>query len=375
MINYLDNLVNEANCNGPLVAADRCTKAWHQSSSCSLCLDNCPRQAIKFNRQTVQIESSKCNCCGICSSICPTGVFELEGLCYGQIVKKVKQLALSSKQLQFRCSQKKLNDEKDNQFIALPCLAAIDEILLLSPFLFGIEIVYLNTSNCSDCEIAQGLETIENKADSLNKLLKLFSNKGMICTSGLSWSKSIDRSNKGNKPNPSEFNQLLQKEIFRKVYQKQSENLEFEDQKPIQARSAKREMLLAILRQLGELPTGKISVSTFPFTDLEVSNQCMGCQVCAQFCPTGALAATNGNYFTLNFTPAFCVKCRLCLDLCPVKALSFSDEINFLDFISQHSAELVHYQQQTCKYCEKPLNHSKGLVCIECQKQIFLQNS
>jgi ferredoxin len=64
-----------------------CLKLRHKDSSCRLCLESCPTSAISID-QSLTVDSSLCNGCGICVNVCPTGVFQLPDTPYRRLLDK-----------------------------------------------------------------------------------------------------------------------------------------------------------------------------------------------------------------------------------------------------------------------------------------------
>ena len=66
---------------------------------------------------------------------------------------------------------------------------------------------------------------------------------------------------------------------------------------------------------------------------------CQSCQMCATFCPTGALRKFgtddgSGEEFGVEHYPGDCVKCRLCETICPAHAIELSDEVFAVDMLA-----------------------------------------
>lgn len=78
-----------------------------------------------------------------------------------------------------------------------------------------------------------------------------------------------------------------------------------------------------------------------------VSDQCVGCQMCAEFCPTHALVASVGedqSEVTLWFSAARCVACGLCERVCFKHAVSMDETIPLSALMSGEYAPVWHGQ-------------------------------
>ncbi len=50
----------------------QCSKLRHRRSTCTLCVDYCPVQAITWG-ESLQVDPDQCTGCGICAAVCSTG--------------------------------------------------------------------------------------------------------------------------------------------------------------------------------------------------------------------------------------------------------------------------------------------------------------
>ncbi len=151
---------------GPLNAAPHlCLKLRHGNSGCRSCSEVCPCDAISLVT-SLQIDFSKCGGCGACVNICPTGVFELNGVNYGQLLdqldeNKVKQLA---------CSQ--LADNTSS--VIFPCLGYLDESFLIRAALLDSGPLVINISNCKKCDFRSGVRAGIKSLKRARQLMSIF---------------------------------------------------------------------------------------------------------------------------------------------------------------------------------------------------------
>ena len=89
-------------------------------------------------------------------------------------------------------------------------------------------------------------------------------------------------------------------------------------------------------------PLGKIKID---------ASRCTGCGLCAQECPTEALAASViDDSFQILFKHSLCIACGQCLDVCPEKCLSLERAIE-LNKINQPAVVLFTDRVIRCREC------------------------
>lgn len=113
----------------------------------------------------------------------------------------------------------------------------------------------------------------------------------------------------------------------------------------------RRELLLNSLSSLGEPQDVMIETRLWGHVIID-PDKCNSCQMCATFCPTGAISkfTDEDGTFGVEHFPGDCVKCRCCTDICPQQALTLSDEVFAVDLLS---GAVERYEM-------KPLAHPVG---------------
>jgi formate hydrogenlyase subunit 6/NADH:ubiquinone oxidoreductase subunit I len=108
-----------------------------------------------------------------------------------------------------------------------------------------------------------------------------------------------------------------------------------------------RQRLLAALERLGK-PGTVLPGRLFP--RLRASGDCADHQVCANACPTGALAAyRDAGAKGLRFDQAACIACNLCTRLCPEQALALDRPDDGLT--TRAPEHLTRHEVKTCPDC------------------------
>jgi Pyruvate/2-oxoacid:ferredoxin oxidoreductase delta subunit len=92
--------------------------------------------------------------------------------------------------------------------------------------------------------------------------------------------------------------------------------------------SAKRRLLLAALRRIGKAVDVDLEVDGRLWAQFDIEESCTGCQMCAFFCPTGALSKIEKDgRASVAFRISFCTNCRLCQDICYKAAVDLSSAV------------------------------------------------
>ncbi|MGR3220638.1 MAG: indolepyruvate ferredoxin oxidoreductase subunit alpha [Candidatus Anammoxibacter sp.] len=81
MLNLLRNLFtekeslnNDTKKNEIKIAPNQCLRPEQKDLLCHNCVKSCPKEAIDL-RKALRLEQDKCDGCGICIEVCPSGVF------------------------------------------------------------------------------------------------------------------------------------------------------------------------------------------------------------------------------------------------------------------------------------------------------------
>lgn len=349
------------------VFPSQCLRLRHKKSTCQLCLDNCPTAAIIFG-ESLEIDYSRCQGCGICVNMCPTGVFELKELSYPTLLSTVGERSV----IEFACS---LSPQGEGNVI-VPCLGYLNEAVLIGAAVYGAQAMRFNITYCKNCKLTSGLRVAMRSLRRANKILALFEipKKVLVTTNGSGGDYSL-RNNRCYSRR--EFFSGLRKGTWDIVTRTIDSTLvdgeglartrvTLEPRLP-----KKRTLLLEHLKLLGQPATEQAKADNLPFAQVEIGDGCDGCGMCAKFCPTGALRLhDDGKRKVMDFNSGRCLGCNLCSDICPRNIITYSAVINPYDIVADSRRILREYRKSACSQCGQTHIAATGSsLCLNCSKK------
>lgn len=340
-----------------------CLKLRHKESSCRLCLESCPTNAISID-QSLTVDSSLCNDCGICVNVCPTGVFQLTDTPYRLLLDKLKARSAA----EFVCSRA----HPANDISTVPCLGYLDEGVLVAAVGNGARAVSLNFAECKRCEQKSGLRAAAKSLKNANSVLALFSASKKI--SAIATETDGGHSQQQSPPSSRrEFFSFL-KQGAQDIVTSAMRNVDDDQKTRVTLKPKipeKRSRLLKHIRALGTPLTDQAEANGLPFAQVEINSHCDGCNICTTFCPTEALKCFDRkDKQIIAFRLDYCLDCKLCSDICPKDAITFSSHINPNSLLTTHWTMLTSHKSSACRQCGKPHIARPGTtLCLNCRKK------
>jgi ferredoxin len=344
------------------VDPQQCSRLRHQRSSCTLCADCCQAQAITWG-ETLQVDPDKCTGCGICAAVCPTGALEARAPTNMQLLAQAQEGLREGTAIAFACTRVlEARDGDSGRFIPVHCLGRLDESILVGAVCLGAEAVWLIDAACEGCpyvtacpERSPSAQTVATQAvHRANSLLRACGVPERIfigpqLPEGLNTAVRPHRA--GETLSRRAFFSTLARgttgaaasvatakldSIFDSSQNAQPEEAHRRKKGDLPVRlPAKQRLLLAALRQLGKPVIAGFEADSGPWAQFGFEETCTGCQMCAFFCPTGALSKIEeGGKAGVAFRISFCTNCRLCQDICYKQAVLLAPGVDLSQILS-----------------------------------------
>jgi ferredoxin len=335
------------------VHPQQCTRLRHRRSACTLCADSCPVEAISWGK-SLEVNADKCTSCGLCAAVCPTGTLEAQAPTDVELVQQVRGEAGKGSGVVFACPR--LLKVEDGSSIQVNCLGRLDASFLVAAIAWGAKELMLVDGQCEQCRDRNGREIAERAVATAGAVLDSFEVPHRI-----SFVQHMPRRQGGQsaarQPRPGD---VSRRDFFSLLMgrAKQTAAVALDGalgalseqtaaarplargEMPVAAPIRQR-LLSAALKRLGE-PVHPLAENVeSPWAQFTYSDTCIGCQMCAHFCPTGALTkpAEPGSAGVI-FTPSLCTGCGLCRDLCHWKSVTLSP-LRDLTKVATDSPELL----------------------------------
>ncbi len=383
----------------PDLHLDRCVNARHRQAGCRLCIDYCPVDALSLATGPHPLpimDDEACIGCGLCIPICPTDVFsqamqpETTLISFQEDMPREGVMALA-------CAQHPEPEQTpapaDYVIHHTRCLAAfsIEQLLTLSRN--GERALWLSDEICGDCPIGRAHTTIEQLVEGSNQVLT-----GFGLHPAIHLTSSIPQSSEPSPPKPvlpSNAPALDRRGFFRsigKLAQQRLDAAEIRAARPMLAPGAPIDQRLPYhvphsLQQINEhlmvlADTGApnhtqaLTSEALPWADVQLHVEaCSGCQLCARFCPTGALnylwgEMEEGMVFNITFHPRLCLDCNICVAVCPENALNLVHAVTLADLLDTERQLLIADYLVPCERCgtlTRPRPGEEDNLCYVCR--------
>jgi formate hydrogenlyase subunit 6/NADH:ubiquinone oxidoreductase subunit I len=296
-----------------------CLNVRHQQAGqCTACQAVCPVDAVTLD-PTPAFDANTCLGCDACTAACPvsalTGKFEV-------LAAVRRALAQAADEGAVRLGCRALGKGRFDA-VRVPCLGALPaEFYLLMAAAGGREVTAY-TADCTACPLAGSLTAAR---DALDDVYRVLDGLGLY----------LDVQHQVAPPPllaeeaPSG---VSRRQFLRGLIQTPEAAPRSDDRLDAFMTAGvgwRHALLLEALRRLDGAQPVVIPLWEGHAADVAATDQCIGCEMCAQFCPTGSLRVTHGDdgALTLWFDAARCTGCGLCVRACFKHAITLRETVD-----------------------------------------------
>ncbi len=311
----------------PLLAARRCLRTRHISSTCTACVDMCPEEALVVKERRLLFAASKCTGCGACTSVCPEDALIAPAFTSEALENAVRREAPQGSIL-FAAPHAEAAGRK----ILLPSLLHLSlDWLLLAIALGAKEIRLLYAPGSVDEEnlsvITSRTGIVRKICDELHLPVELEAVRGAPKVDAgrrrfFSKLSAALEPQDTSSPQTQEMRSRIAKTLLEEAFVRIPEG---------------RLRLIHALKRLLEKsgkPDSREAAKLFSAPRIDAA-KCSGCALCPAACPTGALQSQGeGGTLRLLLNAGACTGCRLCADICFMNAVTLHKEASLEEVLS-----------------------------------------
>ncbi len=354
---------------GVHIARDRCLNNFN-NSTCQLCAEICPEQAIEIE-ELAEIDGEKCKNCLACMQVCPVDAVRGEDAVSSLLSSSSRN---ESSRVEVLCElhpHPELGLENADGIRVKGCLAGLGSGTYTALFTLGIEEIVLHTEYCRDCPWATLQQEIAEQRKHANLQLSAWGEEEVVrkITEG----EDLEERRYWDADNPP----LSRRDLLRMAAQ-QGQLSMAKALNPHQEAGGKRPgrnylRTAAAMKNLFQRAIEKdVVLEGNGFALLEITEACSACGSCAKICPTEALRFAfdeEETSFKLSYTARDCVGCELCVRVCSEDAILIDHAPPIQELFGVEDPRVLQQGRlKTCRDCRsKYASNGEGKLCPICE--------
>lgn len=349
-LNDIMEMMNALETKAIITAPTRCVAVRNRHSSCRKCADVCLADCITIDKNELEIDAGACVACGACVAVCPTQALISVDPMEEELAAAVADTTRAADGVTvIACARKAARQTGDpDKYSVVPCLARMDEMLLVELAARGIRDIHLVDGTCRTCKYRAAVAAIDDTVASARELLATVGSDAVITRSDdfppeakvADLHKAVGAARREFFTSTGHYAKDVAKSAAEKVVNDKLRQLKL--QKEEQSLREK----LGVKAGAGKMPTIEASrnlaildamtrigepvepeMFTRIFGDIQIDPEvCNGCNMCVMFCPTDALRKSLDKHpdetrAYVEFSMADCTQCNLCADACLKKCI------------------------------------------------------
>lgn len=353
---------------GPLLVEHQyCSRVRSPLSKCSYCTDICPKDALSFGQEGIEIDDD-CLECGLCAGVCPTGALGIQEPTQLALLDKIRSFGEQGVTIAIGCRRQL---ELNPKGLAVPCLGSLSlEFLLVLDQVSQPVYFVLAEDKCAQCQVTGGGDhCLQQLAEARRIIQSLGLRGGAIRLVPEAPPIKIPKPKETTDPGRRAFFRSIfsgAKQVPRAMVQSILDDETSEEETAIKAVSGveadRQKLLRKGLEQVKEFSL-ELNLLQRPV----LQSTCHFCRACTILCPLGAIKCSDDYQLTLE--PEKCTGCNLCTEICLHQSLALS--AGTIAGLYQEGPELLaHGVKGRCRSCgQEMVSSEEQELCFVCAKR------
>ncbi|MEQ3361576.1 4Fe-4S binding protein [Raoultibacter massiliensis] len=332
-------------------AEERCVVVRNRNAKCRKCVEACQAGALEVGNNRLTYHARACVSCGACTVVCPTeALIPMRPLDEDLATAITQACVLADGMAVFSCARAASKRKADpDRFAEVPCLARMEESVLMKLASCGVSRLVLVDGTCKTCKYracnpgidatvasvnglleAEGIELRVERMSEYPEELLVEETTGLF---GVSRRGFFTQAKDVAKDAAEKAAVTALKKELEKKAPSLRDRLKMSDKGSLPQFNAVRRMrVLDSMDSIGMPIVPEIETRLWGNVEID-DKKCSSCFMCTTFCPTGALKksefeAEDGKTRYLEFSAADCVQCRMCEDICLKSCITVSDVVS-----------------------------------------------
>ncbi|MBI5851698.1 MAG: 4Fe-4S binding protein [Planctomycetes bacterium] len=319
--------------------ADLCAAGRFSRSGCSLCVESCPRSAIRRVPGGIGA-TSDCDGCGLCIPACPTGALDQPRVRSATLGRRLAGGAQNGR-VSVGCASFPVAPSH----VQVSCVGRLEDASLLESVLrHGVRELVLHVGACQTCP----------RGDALGRVLPrtLATIEGFLAALGRAAEKVCLDHSCPARATPTRANET-RRQFLAGLLGSRTQISE-----PASPRRSRRMALVELWREHGGRD-GRSACGAQPAASPTIDASCSGCNVCEHVCAAGALRRREDDTTIEILADAgLCTACGACVEACFQRAIRLVPVASADSRAASGFRPRVALHKQECLRCGSPFGSS-----------------